>query len=641
MARYDVTATVETVEDSDDLLDGQVSVGDTLHIELTMPYRPLFNNFGQFRTPEHFDFTCYNDRMQFGYKQEFPRIDNDVLGLGKRNPEAFKFKCTTSVVLINYYDHSELSEDEALATPSLFFRWERIRSVFDEDCELPDTLDMTAWDGGTVRLSSSRSTPRSHYTINASFDKMELTELEDSEFKVFAFNDLNNNCQRDDGEPGVPDIEFTVGNLPTIFSTQTDGISTNSSPLSKGFIEILPQDDWQVNCNGNQITYNLIADGPNPTLFIPLTEKQPAEENPNFSAAPLSIGATALRPGETVEYIVFLNNQDEETQDGRLRFEFDERLRYESGNPAPSEVNLPLLVWDVNQIEPEERRRFIVRFKVPNDKSLQGETFCSAAKFDYDEQSQFYFDSYCQRIAGDYDPFRLQRIKQEGSDENETVDAQNKTEYMIRIHNDDSRTARNVHVTIPARTELDLNTFFVGAASHEFVISESESGDKIISFYNIMLKPQGSDVNTEAFIRLGFTLDAGIDDKFISEHTSVRFDYIEEVDPALSAAQTSAGPVQFSESEPVASGVTATPTPWEVLVFPNPANDVVTIKLNNAADAIETTISLTNLFGQTVLTRTMLSDTYTLGLRALPPGSYYLTLRRGAATTMHHLKIVR
>lgn len=639
MARYEFDMIVTNVIDNDNILNDKISIGDELTLEIEMPYRPPSNYMRTYSTPIPFEMRAYNARIQFNYNAQHVR--NWGMSWDVQPKQNHGDSCTTGLNMDVTNSFQSLITDPT-ACPYFAIEWKRTLTRDDPDCFIPDTLNMLQWTQGTILFSDLFDRSTKLYKVYATFGQGRLTELTGGAMNITAFHDLNGNCRREAGEPGIDNVSFTVGSQPFVLKTESNGELFIQSPLSKGYLTILPQDDWELNCTGDQITYDLIALGPNPTVEIPLHEKPPVVDRPKLPAAPLSIGATALRPGETADYIIFLNNQDENTQDGTLRFEFDERLRYVSSKPAPSEVNLPLLVWDVNQIEPEERRRFIVRFKVPNDPALQGENFCSATKFDYDGQRQFYLDSYCQVVAGDYDPVRLQRIKQDKTQENETVDAQVEAEFIIQIHNDDSRTARNVHVTIPATTDFDLNRLFVGAASHEYATSKSEDGDIIISFHNIMLAPDGADVNTEAFVRFGVTQDdVAFDDEFVREQIDVRFDYIEDVDAALSAAQTFAGPPQFGESEAVVSDVAADLTLGEVRVFPNPTSDVVTIALNSAEWTRKTTISLTNLVGQTVLTRTMLNNNYSLDVRTLPAGSYYLTLQRGTATAVHHLKIMR
>jgi hypothetical protein len=72
-------------------------------------------------------------------------------------------------------------------------------------------------------------------------------------------------------------------------------------------------------------------------------------------------------------------------------------------------------------------------------------------------------------------------------------------------------------------------------------------------------------------------------------------------------------------------------------IAPNPANDVVTIQLQNANAPAQ--VSIVDVLGKTMLTTTLQTTTSAINTSALAPGMYYMHITQGTAQQIERLMI--
>ncbi len=197
------------------------------------------------------------------------------------------------------------------------------------------------------------------------------------------------------------------------------------------------------------------------------------------------------------------------------------------------------------------------------------------------------------------------------------VSAGTQLEYGIHFENTGNDTAFNIYVMDTLDAGLDPNTLNILAASAKMDFTLIKTGAYTIAkfdFPNINLLDSSHHNQCTGVFMYNIRTRAGLPDgTIIPNHAGIFFDYNEAV--LTDTAITEIG-------HPVA--VTKVANNNRVIIYPNPANDEVTI---TADPTTYTSFSLTNTMGQ-VVNQQIITDKHTkLNVAQLPAGIYYIALK--------------
>jgi len=192
----------------------------------------------------------------------------------------------------------------------------------------------------------------------------------------------------------------------------------------------------------------------------------------------------------------------------------------------------------------------------------------------------------------------------------------NKLTYTVRFENMGNDTAFNIHVLDTLSDNLDLQSMRIIMASNSMdVIPIHTDGYNIIKFDfpNIYL-PDSSHhgLSNGAFI-FSINLKDGLPDGTqIPNRVGIYFDY----NPVV-LTNTVVNTIGCPTGVPEVTGKT------NVALFPNPATNTLTIKMNEGAYS---SCTISNTLGQVVMQEQLNGSHTNISVAALPAGMYYVTL---------------
>ncbi len=192
----------------------------------------------------------------------------------------------------------------------------------------------------------------------------------------------------------------------------------------------------------------------------------------------------------------------------------------------------------------------------------------------------------------------------------------NKLTYTVRFENTGNDTAFNIHVLDTLSDNLDLQSMRIIMASNSMdVIPIHTDGYNIIKFDfpNIYLPDSSHHGLSDGAFIFSINLKDGLPDGTqIPNRVGIYFDY----NPVV-LTNTVVNTIGCPTSVPEIAGKN------NVALFPNPATNTLTIKMDDGAYS---SCTISNTLGQAVMQQ-QLNGTHTnISVAALPPGMYYVTL---------------
>lgn len=219
------------------------------------------------------------------------------------------------------------------------------------------------------------------------------------------------------------------------------------------------------------------------SLDNPTSENKDFGYYPDTTATDLSIAMTALNganPGFQTCYMISVKNNAPRITRGEVTAIFDDLLTFESSDVLPSSFNGNQLTFDLGEMDWLEIKNIQACFSLPPDPQLMGDTLknigSAVPNGGIDLTPANNTDTICHVITGPYDPnFIAVRPTGDGTAGNIPVSTQ-KLEYTVHFQNIGTDTARNVVISNPIDTNLDVLSLNVIGYSHAFDLSFIEEG---------------------------------------------------------------------------------------------------------------------------------------------------------------------
>ena len=170
-------------------------------------------------------------------------------------------------------------------------------------------------------------------------------------------------------------------------------------------------------------------------------------------------------------------------------------------------------------------------------------------------------------------------------------------DYTIHFQNEGSYFAQNIVVTDQLDDDFDWTTFKPGYSDYEYTTTMSETGLVTFTFANINLpwKSSYGDALSSALVHYSIQRKTTTPDGTeFTNSANIYFDYNAPIttNTTLNTLQDGLG-IDETASE--------SPTAVTVNLYPVPANDYLTIQVNNVAQSETATISIIDLMGNVVM----------------------------------------
>ena len=479
-----------------------------------------------------------------------------------------------------------------------------------------------------------------NYSDNPGFIKLEQTNFSEpnsgktscsDKILLIAFVDINNNGIKD-----INEYNFTFGTFnyqinntdPTTSVTSSQGkyslFDTNPNNTYDFTYEILPEyANYYTLTTTNFYDINISEGGGTHTLFFPVTVSQ------DYSDVVVSI--TPFRnpiPGSIYSIKIVYKNLGVTPTSGTLALTKDILTLINYINQSGIVNNPTGFTYDFINLAPNESRSITVYLNVPpipivnlND-LLTSSVSISGTSGDINLLNNF--DVNSQIVSSSYDP--NDKMEAHGGKILISNFSQNDyLNYTIRFQNTGNSNAVYVRLEDLLDSRYDFQSIRMIDASHNYTL-ERVNNHLVWRFENIQLKPavQNEELS-KGFVTFKIKLNPGFAvGNIIPNTANIYFDS----NPAITT--------NTFNTEFVALLANASFNLDNILVYPNPTNDFIHVKMNNSNEKFEN-IVLYNVLGESVKKVTTIdSNQTTIDVSDLTKGVYLLEI-----TSENKLKLTK
>ena len=513
----------------------------------------------------------------------------------------------------------------------------QISMTFDnEDCEydniinsLPTNINLADW-----TRSATLSINRFENTDTEFFLQARITsinaELEDGgrvQGKVFA--DYNSDCDFNGTDQQLIHsfVKFTPGSYRA--TVDANGDYSITLPLGDYEAEVVERELWTQACPAGPAVINLADDNTSVTADFAMEAEQLIE------AVQVSVSSGRARPGFDLTYFIMVRNIGTLPYSGTIRFTHDDVLTEFSANPAPDSYDNPTAEWELTDLPVDHKFVISVTMKIPADDNLLGSFICSSVESEQyehssDELQRISKDEVCQEIRGSWDPNDIQVFIGDRNADGAILPEDKVLTYLIRFQNEGNEEATTVRVVDELSEFHNIDKIRIGAASHDFSFNFTSDGALEWTFSDINLPPISVDeIGSQGY----FKFDVHLKDELASgteipNSAAIYFDFNS---PVLTNTVVSRIAGTTTSVDDKLNGTS-------IGMFPNPTSDKLAIRFESVQMG---SLTLTNMLGETVMTRAFHGSAQDLDLRSLAVGNYYLTIRTAQGMAVKSVSIVR
>ena len=227
-------------------------------------------------------------------------------------------------------------------------------------------------------------------------------------------------------------------------------------------------------------------------------------------------------------------------------------------------------------------------------------------------------------VVGSYDP-NYKEVTPKGEGEDGLIGAEDiEFDYTVHFQNEGTYFARNIRITDQLDEDFDWTTFSPGYSDYDYSVTISETGLVTFLFENINLPWKSS---------YGDALSSGLVNYSIKRKTSVPqgtkftntadiyFDFNQPI-----TTNTTLNTLMDVSTNELEEGVAGSREVVTMELYPIPANDNVTIRVNNVSKRESATMRILDLTGKVVVTQPLNlqegSTSVTQNVSSLSTGTY-------------------
>ena len=433
-----------------------------------------------------------------------------------------------------------------------------------------------------------------------------------------AFVDSNANGVKDAGEVNFPYGTFTyeVNNSGTILNGYNnngsfylfDSNPTNSYDLSFAINSNVAS---YYACSTTYSSITLPTGSGTNNYYFPVTIT-----NPHVDASVSMYANGQPRPGFVYNNtLIYKNNGTLPIANGTVSFTKDANVTITNISQAGTIPTTDGFSYDFTNLAPFETRYIYVTLLVPTIPTVQlGNLLTNSATVTIANDVNLTNNaaSITQTVVGSYDP----NDKMEAHGKYivfEDFTADDYLTYTIRFENTGTANAEFIRIEDALNSQLDENSFELISASHEVNVRRNATA-LTFHFYNINLPPSSINIDGgHGYVQFKIKPKSGYAlGDIIPNTASIFFDY----NPPIVT--------NTFETEFVQALKTSTFTQDSVVIYPNPASNLVQVALNSSVDNISK-VTLVNILGKTILEQQHInSNQTTINTSSLAKGMYLI-----------------
>jgi uncharacterized repeat protein (TIGR01451 family) len=345
---------------------------------------------------------------------------------------------------------------------------------------------------------------------------------------------------------------------------------------------------------------------------------------PSFSIQPdmkVSGYSNAIIPGFACNISYVLQNLNMNNASGNFKVTLPSAFipNISIASPFTYSISGDTIIWPFSNINYTNPEQFIIHFVVPISTPL-GSMFnsCAYAQTNIADVNPAN-NTFCYQrtVTGSYDP-NDKTVSPVGVGANGDISAtETDLTYLIRFQNTGNGPAVNIFVKDTLSPNVDINTFEMLSASHNYMIDVLPGNILRWKFNNIMLPDSNSnEPGSHGYIQYRIKRNNNNTPGTQIKNTAyIYFDFNEPVvtNTAINTIETITG-IKSSSS---------TNDDWNV--YPNPSTGALYI-VNSSSVKEESQIQVINSIGQTVLEETITSNYKNVDLSKLNNGVYFVKI---------------
>ncbi|HRH71096.1 MAG TPA: T9SS type A sorting domain-containing protein [Flavobacteriales bacterium] len=422
------------------------------------------------------------------------------------------------------------------------------------------------------------------------------------------FNDADQDCVQDPDEPGLPYRILTAQPGPRYGMTDAEGDYFIGTPFGSYTLSQPMVDEAQLCPVAVPVPFTV--DGVTPAVTIDLADSSLVPHD-----LEVLLYSTAFRPGfPSHVWGSVRNNTAYASGAVSLSLGFPTLLQPVTST-AGGTITSGNIAWSFPILPAYSLQGFGFSGTVPADIALLGQelVITASASNSIGEGSLANNTTTLIRIiTGSYDPNDKRGVaNNSGSDTQFFLDADDWIDYTVRFQNTGTDTAFAVVIRDEIEQDLDLMSFEILGASHEFTPSFGEGRELVFTFNDILLPDSTSDLlGSQGYVAFRLKPRTGIVPGDLIENTAeIHFDFNDPVitEPSVLVAEV-------STAIRTLDGDTA------IHVFPNPVDQVLSITISGSA--VPYTLEVLTLDGRLVAAHRPSGPSFNLNVGDLAAGSY-------------------
>lgn len=319
-------------------------------------------------------------------------------------------------------------------------------------------------------------------------------------------------------------------------------------------------------------------------------------------------------PGMAASYVIVYQNLGSYPEEVFVNFEYDPvLLTYLASSPVMQDGTPGYLSMGGVTLQPFQSQYVYVTFSVAQPPVAQsGDVITLNAFLDVSVDGNWTNNDFelNQVIVNSYDPNDI-RVH-----EGETITLAQASDYLhytIRFQNEGTANAQNIRIESMLDANLDPNTFEPVAASHNYVVQRV--GDEVNFIFNNIDLPfaDADEAGSQGWVTYRVKPVAGAAEGDSMEASAgIYFDFNEAIitNTVTTTIQEVNGTQQFTQNG--------------FVMYPNPANGVVNVSIDNLSGTAQLTV--TDVLGKTVINQAGVTSNTMVDISALKSGIYFVKI---------------
>ena len=439
------------------------------------------------------------------------------------------------------------------------------------------------------------------------------------------FNDVNGDGVRQSSEPYLRDVlikgvrdgldYYAVSDTNGVYVIEADtGSYVLTLPLPLYYTSIIP-----VSHSANFGSQYGQADTANHFALLPSSIIKDLRVN----ITPVS---AARRGFLTIYRITYTNKGTENIPAGTITLTHDNTLSFETATPPPASNTAPVIVWNYTNLAASQSRSIDVQLRVSLADTLgqllRSYTVANPVAGDFNPGNNT--DSVYHVVTGSYDP-NDKRVTPNGAISTDFVSTGKYLDYVIRFQNTGTDTAFTVVLKDTLNSKLEITSFEMLSASHNY--SVNIKGNNIVEWrFNNILLPD-SNVNepkSHGFVRYRIKTKNNL---VVSDQVKNRAGIYFDFNAVVMTNET-------VNTVTVITAVTPAINQIETKVFPNPVYSDLTIQSKGYFQYI-----LYDITGRKQMMEDKNYNEATINLTGLAKGMYLLQIKNAKGKAVHKILI--